>query len=66
MSDQATDETQFHDLGPTDALAGTGIEGPSTTDRDRIDYGAMLDVDSILTGGDERRSREEFENTGRR
>ncbi|WP_227132942.1 ABC transporter substrate-binding protein [Halorubellus salinus] len=65
VSDQGTNKKHFHDLGLTDALAGTGIEGLSTTDRGQIDYETMLEVDpdSILVRGHEGKSREEFENT---
>jgi iron complex transport system substrate-binding protein len=65
VSDQGTNKKQFHDLGLTDALAGTGIEGLSTTDRGQIDYEAMLEVDpdSVLVRGHEGKSRDEFEDT---
>jgi iron complex transport system substrate-binding protein len=65
VSDQGTNKKQFHDLGLTDALAGTGIEGLSTTDRGQIDYEAMLEVDpdSILVRGHEGKSRAAFEDT---
>jgi iron complex transport system substrate-binding protein len=65
VSDQGTNKKHFHDLGITDALAGTGIEGLSTTDRGQIDYETMLtvDPDSILVRGHEGKTRAEFENT---
>jgi len=65
VSDQGTNKKQFRDLGITDALAGTGIEGLSTTDRGQIDYETMLEVDpdSILVRGHETKTREEFEET---
>ncbi|MFD1643781.1 ABC transporter substrate-binding protein [Halohasta litorea] len=65
VSDQGTNKKQFHDLGIADALAETGIEGLSTTDRGQIDYETILDVDpdSILVRGHESKSREEFEET---
>ena len=65
VSDQGTNKKHFHDLGITDALAGTGIEGLSTTDRGQIDYETMLtvDPDSILVRGHEGKSRAEFEDT---
>lgn len=65
VSDQGTNKKQFHDLGITDALADTGIEGLSTTDRGQIDYETMLEVDpdSILVRGHEGKSRAEFEET---
>jgi len=65
VSDQGTNKKQFHDLGITDALADTGIEGLSTTDRGQIDYETMLEVDpdSILVRGHEGKTRAEFEDT---
>ncbi|WP_323676066.1 ABC transporter substrate-binding protein [Halorubellus sp. PRR65] len=65
VSDQGTNKKHFHDLGLTDALAGSGIEGLSTTDRGQIDYETMLEVDpdSILVRGHEGKSREEFVDT---
>jgi iron complex transport system substrate-binding protein len=65
VSDQGTNKKHFHDLGITDALAGTGIEGLSTTDRGQIDYETMLtvDPDSILVRGHEDKSRQAFEDT---
>jgi len=65
VSDQGTNKKHFHDLGITDALAGTGIDGLSTTDRGQIDYETMLEVDpdSILVRGHEGKSRQEFEDT---
>jgi iron complex transport system substrate-binding protein len=65
LSDKGANKKQFHDLGITDALAETGIEGLSTTDRGQIDYETMLEVDpdSILMRGHEGKSREEFQNT---
>jgi iron complex transport system substrate-binding protein len=65
ISDQGTNKKQFHDLGITDALASTGVEGLSTSDRGQIDYETMLSVnpDSILVRGHEDKSREQFEST---
>jgi iron complex transport system substrate-binding protein len=65
VSDRGTNKKQFRDLGITDALAGTGIDGLSTTDRGQIDYETMLEVDpdSILVRGHEGKSRAEFEET---
>jgi len=65
VSDQGTNKKQFHDLGITDALADTGIEGLSENDRGQIDYETMLEVDpdSILVRGHEDKSRREFEDT---
>jgi iron complex transport system substrate-binding protein len=65
VSDQGTNKKHFHDLGITDALAETGIEGLSTTDRGQIDYETMLEVDpdTILIRGHEGKSRAKFEAT---
>jgi len=65
VSDRGTNKKQFRDLGLTDALADTGIEGLSTTDRGQIDYETILQVDpdSILVRGHEEKTRAEFENT---
>ena len=65
VSDKGTNKKQFRDLGISDALADTGIEGLSTTDRGQIDYETMLEVDpdSVLVRGHEDKSRQEFEET---
>ncbi len=65
LSGQGTNKKQFRDLGITDALSGTGISGLSTTDRGKIDYETILQVDpdSILVRGHEDKTREEFQDT---
>jgi iron complex transport system substrate-binding protein len=65
VSDEGTNKKQFHDLGITDALAGTGIEGLSTNDRGQIDYETMLEVDpdAILVRGHETKTEQEFRDT---
>jgi iron complex transport system substrate-binding protein len=65
LSDQGTNKKQFHDLGVEDALAGTGIEGLSTTDRGTIDYETMLEVDPevLLVRGHEDKTPEQFRDT---
>ena len=65
LSGQGTNKKHFHDLGVTDSLAGTGIDGLSTTDRGKIDYETMLEVDpeALFVRGHETKSRKEFENT---
>ena len=65
LSGQGTNKKQFHDLGITDALAGTGISGLSVSDRGQIDFETMLEVDpdSILMRGHETKTEEEFQNT---
>jgi iron complex transport system substrate-binding protein len=65
LSDQGTNKKHFHDLGISDALAGTGIEGLSTDDRGQIDYETLLEVDpeTLFVRGHEGKSRAEFEDT---
>jgi iron complex transport system substrate-binding protein len=65
LSDEGTNNEQWHDLGVEDALEGTGIEGLSTSDRGTIDYETMLEVDPdvVLIRSEEVRSAEEFEDT---
>ena len=65
LTDKGTNKKQFRDLGISDALTGTGIDGLSTDDRGRIDYETMLEVDpdSILIRGHEDKTREAFRET---
>ncbi|XVH30919.1 ABC transporter substrate-binding protein [Haloferacaceae archaeon DSL9] len=65
VDDEGTNTKQFRDLGVEDALAETGVEGLSTSDRGTIDYETMLQVDPdvILVRGHEDKSAEEFEQT---
>ncbi|MFD1588689.1 ABC transporter substrate-binding protein [Halorientalis brevis] len=65
LNDKGTSKKQWHDLGVSDALAGTGITGLSTTNRGKIDYETMLEVDPdvVMVRGHERKSAQEFRNT---
>ena len=65
LNDMGTSKKQWRDLGVSDALAGTGVKGLSTTDRGRIDYETMLEVDPdvILLRAHERKSATEFRDT---
>ncbi|WP_435197502.1 ABC transporter substrate-binding protein [Natronomonas sp. EA1] len=65
ISDKGTNKKQFHDLGITDALAGTGIEGLSESNRGKIDYETMLEVDPevILMRAHETKTEQEFQDT---
>lgn len=65
LSDQGTNKKQWHDLGLSDALADTGIDGLSTSDRGQIDYETMLEVDPdvVLIRGHEEKTAEEFADT---
>jgi len=65
LSGKGTNKKQFHDLGIGDALANTGIEGLSTTERGTIDYETLLEVDpdALLVRGHEDKTEEEFRET---
>ena len=65
LNDMGTSKKQWRDLGVSDALAGTGVKGLSTTDRGRIDYETMLEIDPdvILLRAHERKSATEFRDT---
>lgn len=65
LNDQGTSKKQWRDLGVSDALSGTGIHGISTTDRGRIDYETMLEIDPdvIMLRAHERKSAAEFRDT---
>lgn len=62
---EGTNKKHFHDLGVGDALAGTGVTGLSESNRGKIDYETMLDVDpdALFVRGHETKTREEFEST---
>ncbi|RKD98143.1 ABC transporter substrate-binding protein [Halopiger aswanensis] len=65
LIDRGTSKKQWRDLGVEDALAGTGIDNLSTTDRGKLDYEALLEIDPdvILLRGHERKSATEFRET---
>lgn len=65
LNDKGTSKKQWRDLGAADALAGTGIDNLSTTERGKLDYEALLDIDPdvILLRGHERKSASEFRET---
>ena len=65
LTDKGTNKKHFRDLGVSDALSGTGVEGLSTDDRGQIDYETMLEVDpdALFVRGHEQKSRAEFEDT---
>jgi iron complex transport system substrate-binding protein len=65
LNDRGTSKKQWRDLGVSDALAGTGVEGLSTTDRGELDYENLLEVDPdvLLVRGHERKSAAEFRDT---
>ena len=65
LNDRGTSKKQWRDLGVGDALAGTGIDGLSTTDRGELDYENLLEVDPdvLLIRGHERKTPQEFRDT---
>ncbi|MFC6797106.1 MULTISPECIES: ABC transporter substrate-binding protein [unclassified Haladaptatus] len=65
LNDKGTSKKQWHDLGVSDALAGTDVDGLSTTDRGKIDYETMLEIDPdvIMLRAHERKSAAEFQET---
>ncbi|MDZ5812816.1 ABC transporter substrate-binding protein [Halorubrum sp. AD140] len=65
LNDKGTNKKQWRDLGVSDALAGTDIENLSTTERTKLDYEGLLDVnpDVLLIRGHERKSPAEFRET---
>ena len=65
LVDRGTSKKQWRDLGVADALAGTDIDNLSTTNRGKLDYENLLEIDPdvILLRGHERRTAEEFRDT---
>jgi len=65
LNDKGTNKKQWRDLGVSDALAGTEIGNLSTTDRTKLDYEGLLDVDPdvLLLRGHESKSPIEFRET---
>jgi len=65
ITDKGSNKKHFRDLGIGDSLVGTGIEGLSESNRGRIDYETMLEVDPelLFVRGHEDKSREEFSDT---
>jgi len=65
LSDKGTSKKQWNDLGIGDALAGTGIENLSTTNRNELDYENLLEIDPdvLLIRGHEDKSATEFRDT---
>ncbi|QCS45030.1 ABC transporter substrate-binding protein [Natrinema versiforme] len=62
LDDGGTSKKQWRDLGVHDALAGTGTDNLSTTNRGKLDYENLLEIDPdvILIRGHERKSATEF------
>lgn len=65
LTDEGTNKKHFRDLGVSDALADTNVEGLSTSNRGSFDYETMLEVDpdALFIRGHETKTREEFENS---
>jgi len=65
LSGNGANKEHFHTLGLSDAFAGTGVDGLSTTDTGTIDYETLLEIDPdslLLRYHREGKTREEFEN----
>lgn len=65
ITDKGTNKKHLRDLGVEDALAGSGVEGLSESNRAKIDYETMLEIDPeyILLRGHESKTADEFEST---
>jgi iron complex transport system substrate-binding protein len=65
LNDRGISKKQWRDLGARDALAGTGTENLSSSNRGELDYENLLEVDPevILIRGHERKSATEFRET---
>jgi iron complex transport system substrate-binding protein len=65
ITDKGTNKKHLRDLGVEDALAGSGIEGLSESNRAKVDYETLLEVDPeyLLLRGHEDKSAAEFEST---
>jgi iron complex transport system substrate-binding protein len=64
LSGNGANKEHFRVFGLSDAFAGTGIDGLSTSDTGSLDYEAMLEVDPdslLIRAHGEGLSREEFE-----
>ena len=65
ITDKGTNKKHLRDLGVEDALAGSGVKGLSESNRAKIDYETMLEIDPeyILLRGHEAKTAAEFEST---
>ncbi|WP_126664517.1 ABC transporter substrate-binding protein [Haloterrigena salifodinae] len=65
LDDAGTSKKQWRDLGVHDALTGTGTDNLSTTNRGKLDYENLLEIDPdvLLIRGHERKSAAEFRDT---
>ena len=65
LSGEGANKKSFHDLNVRDAIANSDVEALSESQRSKIDYETLLDLDPevLFVRGHEAKSREEFENT---
>ncbi len=66
LSGNGANKEHFHTLGLSDAFAGTGVNGLSTSDSGAIDYETMLEIDPdslLLRYHGAGKSREDFESS---
>lgn len=64
LSGNGANKEHFHTLGLSDAFAGTGVDGLSTSDRGTIDYETLLEIDPdslLVRYHKEGLTREDFE-----
>jgi iron complex transport system substrate-binding protein len=65
LSGEGANKKSFHDLNVQDAIANSDVEALSESQRSKIDYETLLDLDPevLFVRGHEAKTPEEFENT---
>lgn len=65
LSGEGANKKAFHDLNVRDAVANSDVEALSQSQRSKIDYETLLDLDPevLFVRGHEGKTREEFQNT---
>ncbi|WP_336035391.1 ABC transporter substrate-binding protein [Halobacterium yunchengense] len=65
LSGEGANKKAFHDLNVRDAVANSDVEALSESQRSKIDYETLLDLDpeALFVRGHEAKSRAEFEDT---
>jgi iron complex transport system substrate-binding protein len=65
LSGEGANKKSFHDLNVRDAIANSDVEALSESQRSKIDYETLLDLDPdvLFVRGHEGKSRAEFEDT---
>jgi len=65
LSGEGANKKSFHDLNVRDAIANSDVEALSESQRSKIDYETLLDLDPevLFVRGHEDKTPEEFENT---